>query len=109
MKTAYPRVPFPLIVKATDGDVEAINQIVKHYRGYTSKRSLRRMTDEYGNSHMVIDETLRGRWKRNSSLRFYRSKLNSPIFSWKRVESYPRFPIWEVCYSIKAYCVFSRF
>lgn len=33
MKTAYPRVPFPLIVKATDGDVEAINQIVKHYRG----------------------------------------------------------------------------
>ena len=48
-------------------------------------------------------------WKRNSSLRFYRSKLNSPIFSWKRVESYPRFPIWEVCYSIKAYCVFSRF
>ncbi|HDJ3510147.1 TPA: helix-turn-helix domain-containing protein, partial [Streptococcus agalactiae] len=21
MKTAYPRVPFPLIVKATDGDV----------------------------------------------------------------------------------------
>ncbi|HAQ0818792.1 TPA: helix-turn-helix domain-containing protein, partial [Enterococcus faecium] len=56
MKTAYPRVPFPLIVKATDGDVEAINQIVKHYRGYTSKRSLRRMTDEYGNSHMVIDE-----------------------------------------------------
>lgn len=31
MKTAYPRVPFPLIVKATDGDVEAINQIVKHY------------------------------------------------------------------------------
>ncbi len=25
------------------------------------KRSLRRMTDEYGNSHMVIDETLRGR------------------------------------------------
>ncbi|HBA0963606.1 TPA: helix-turn-helix domain-containing protein, partial [Staphylococcus aureus] len=26
MKTAYPRVPFPLIVKATDGDVEAINQ-----------------------------------------------------------------------------------
>ncbi|HFZ5298544.1 TPA: helix-turn-helix domain-containing protein [Staphylococcus aureus] len=61
MKTTYPRVPFPLIVKATDGDVEAISQIVKHYRGYTSKRSLRRMTDEYGNSHMVIDETLRGR------------------------------------------------
>lgn len=109
MKTAYPRVPFPLIVKATDGDVEAINQIVKHYRGYTSKRSLRRMTDEYGNSHMVIDETLRGRMETKLISKILSFELNSPIFSWKRVESYPRFPIWEVCYSIKAYCVFSRF
>ena len=73
MKTAYPRVP-SLIVKATDGDVEAINQIVKHYRGYTSKRSLRRMTDEYGNSHMVIDETLRGRME---------TKLISKILSFE--------------------------
>ncbi|RZH89893.1 helix-turn-helix domain-containing protein, partial [Staphylococcus aureus] len=30
-------------------------------RGYTSQRSLRLMTDEFGNSHMVIDETLLGR------------------------------------------------
>ncbi|GMQ74100.1 hypothetical protein EA73_00095 [Enterococcus faecium] len=61
MKTKYPVVPFSLIVKATDGDTEAINQIVKHYRGYLTKRSLRRMTDEFGNSHMIVDETLRGR------------------------------------------------
>lgn len=57
MKTKYPVVPFSLIVKATDGDTEAINQIVKHF----TKRSLRRMTDEFGNSHMIVDETLRGR------------------------------------------------
>lgn len=61
MKTKYPVVPFSLIVKATDGDTEAINQIVKHYRGYLTKRSLRRMTDEFGHSHMIVDETLRGR------------------------------------------------
>lgn len=61
MKTKYPVVPFSLIVKATDGDTESINQIVKHYRGYLTKRSLRRMTDEFGNSHMIVDETLRGR------------------------------------------------
>ncbi|MCO0815341.1 helix-turn-helix domain-containing protein [Lactococcus lactis] len=61
MKTKYPVVPFSLIVKATDGDTEAINQIMKHYRGYLTKRSLRRMTDEFGNSHMIVDETLRGR------------------------------------------------
>ena len=28
MKTQYPMIPFPLIVKATDGDTEAINQIL---------------------------------------------------------------------------------
>ena len=61
MKTKYPMIPFSLIVKATDGDTEAINYIVKHYKSYLSKRSLRLMKDEYGNSHMIVDETLRGR------------------------------------------------
>ncbi|WP_253294823.1 helix-turn-helix domain-containing protein [Anaerocolumna aminovalerica] len=54
-------VPYSVIVAATDGDTEAINQIVKHYRGYIAKRSLRPMKDEYGNQHMVVDETLRSR------------------------------------------------
>ncbi|HEN2248393.1 TPA: helix-turn-helix domain-containing protein [Streptococcus agalactiae] len=57
MKTQYPMIPFPLIVKATDGDTEAINQILHHYRGYITKRSLRLMKDEYG----IVDEVLRGR------------------------------------------------
>lgn len=61
MKTTYPMIPFPVIVAATDGNMEAINQIVKHYRGYIAKRSLRPMKDEYGNQHMIVDETLRGR------------------------------------------------
>lgn len=55
MKTQYPMIPFPLIVKATDGDTEAINQILHHYRGYITKRSLRLMKDEYGNQSMVVD------------------------------------------------------
>ena len=61
MKTTYPMVPFSVIVAATDGDIEAVNQIVKHYGGYIAKRSLRPMKDEYGNQHMVVDETLRRR------------------------------------------------
>ena len=61
MKTKYPMIPFSLIVKATDGDTEAINHIVKHYRGYISKHSLRPMKDEYGNQYMIVDEALRGR------------------------------------------------
>ena len=61
MKTKYPMIPFSLILKATDGDTEAINHIVKHYRGYIAKRSLRPMKDEYGNQQMVVDEMLHGR------------------------------------------------
>lgn len=52
-------IPFPIIVAATDGDTEAINQIVKHYSGFIAKRSLRPMKDEYGNQNMVVDDTLR--------------------------------------------------
>lgn len=61
MKKNYPLVPFPLIVKAADDNSEAINQIIRHYRGYMTKRSLRLMKDEYGNQSMVVDEVLRGR------------------------------------------------
>lgn len=61
MKKNYPLVPFPLIVKAADGNSEAINQIIRHYRGYMTKRSLRLMKDGYGNQSMVVDEVLRGR------------------------------------------------
>lgn len=63
MKKHYPRVPFSLIVKACDGDTEAINKILHHYRGYIAKRSLRLMKDEFGNQSMVVDEVLRGRVK----------------------------------------------
>ena len=33
MKTAYPRVPFPLIVKATDGDVEQLIRLLNIIEG----------------------------------------------------------------------------
>ncbi|GGP08839.1 MULTISPECIES: helix-turn-helix domain-containing protein [Oceanobacillus] len=59
MKSTYPTVPFSLIVQAADGDTEAINYIIKHYRGYITKRSLRPMKDEYGNQYMIVDEVLR--------------------------------------------------
>ncbi|MHA3224820.1 helix-turn-helix domain-containing protein [Globicatella sulfidifaciens] len=61
MRKAYQMIPFSLIVKATDGDTEAIHYILKHYKGYIAKRSLRLMKDEYGHQSMVIDEILRGR------------------------------------------------
>ena len=34
---------------------------VRHYSGFIASRSMRPMKDEYGNTHMVVDETLRRR------------------------------------------------
>lgn len=66
MTAKHPMIPFPVIVRATDGDIEAVNQIVRHYSGFIASgfiasRSMRPMKDEYGNTHMVVDETLRRR------------------------------------------------
>ena len=32
MTAKHPMIPFPVIVRAADGDIEAVNQIVRHYR-----------------------------------------------------------------------------
>ena len=63
MTAKHPMIPFPVIVRATDGDIEAVNQIVRHYSGFIASRSMRPMKDEYGNTHMVVDETLRRRMR----------------------------------------------
>jgi hypothetical protein len=81
MKTQYPMIPFPLIVKATDGDTEAINQILHHYRGYITKRSLRLMKDEYGNQSMVVDEVLRGRMETRLITKILSFEINTQLKS----------------------------
>ena len=30
MTAKHPMIPFPVIVRAADGDIEAVNQIVRH-------------------------------------------------------------------------------
>ncbi len=61
MKKNYPMNPFSEIVKATDGETEAINRIISHYRRYIIKCSLRRLKYEFGNQTMVVDKILSGR------------------------------------------------
>ena len=51
MTAKHPMIPFPVIVRAADGDIEAVNQIVRHYSGFIASRSMRPMKDEYGNTH----------------------------------------------------------
>ena len=39
-------LPFHTIKAATEGDVEAINAVLKHYEGYIASLSVRKLYDE---------------------------------------------------------------
>ena len=52
-------LPFHIIKAASEGDVSAINAVLKHYEGYIIKLSTRKLYDESGQVHYCIDETLR--------------------------------------------------
>lgn len=54
-------IPLWVIERALEGDIQAINKILKHYEGYIAKLSVRKMYDEYGCVHYCVDETLRRR------------------------------------------------
>lgn len=54
-------LPFDTIKAASNGDVGAINDVLKHYEGYIVRLSTRRLFDEVGNLHYCVDETLRRR------------------------------------------------
>lgn len=54
-------LPFPVIVAASDGDVNAINAVLKHYEGYIASLSIRRVYDEDGKGYTIVDEELRRR------------------------------------------------
>ena len=54
-------VPFAVIQRAVEGDIISINEVLKHYEGYISCLSARKMYDEYGNEYYCVDETLRSR------------------------------------------------
>jgi len=52
-------LPYPVIMAAVGGDVDALNVVLKHYEGYILVLATRRMFDDYGNVHYVVDEALR--------------------------------------------------
>lgn len=54
-------LPFHIIQAASEGDVEAINVVLKHYEGYITSLSTRMLFDEYGQAYFCVDETLRRR------------------------------------------------
>lgn len=69
----YSMVKLPLIISAKEGNIEAINKIVRHYSGHITRLSLRPMIDESGRKHLIIDNELRQRLEiklRNKIIKF---------------------------------------
>lgn len=52
---------FHIIQATSEGYVEAINVVLKHYEGYITSLSTRMLFDEYGQAYYCVDETLRRR------------------------------------------------
>ena len=50
-------LPYHIIAAAASGDVEAINEVLKHYEGYIAALSTRKLYDECWNPHYCVDET----------------------------------------------------
>ena len=46
-------LPFHIIKAASEGDVSAINAVLKHYEGYIIKLSTRKLYDESGQVHYL--------------------------------------------------------
>jgi len=54
-------IPYPVIVLAAGGDVDAINAVLKHYEGYIAVLSTKQLFDEDGNPYLCVDDGLRRR------------------------------------------------
>lgn len=54
-------LPLCIIQAASEGDIEAIQAVLRHYEGYITVLSTRCMYDEFGQAHYCVDETLRKR------------------------------------------------
>ena len=61
MKKTLSDIPFSIIEKAINEDIEAIDYILAHYRNYIIRLSTRVARDENNNEYMYVDEDMRSR------------------------------------------------
>lgn len=54
-------LPYVIILAASRGDPDAINEVLRHYEGYIARLSTRQFNDERGNAYYFVDETIRRR------------------------------------------------
>lgn len=61
MKKTLSDIPFSIIEKAINEDIEAIDYILAHYRNYIIRLSTRGSRDENNNEYMYVDDDMRSR------------------------------------------------
>jgi len=59
MKSTKEVLPFEVILLAVNGDINAINQILKHFEHYVIRLSQKTLFDEYGNAYIHVEEETR--------------------------------------------------
>ncbi len=75
-KSKHDLLQFPIIAAATNGNVDAINVVVKNYAGYITALSTRQLYDENGMPVLFVDEEM---------LRRLETKLITRILSFKLI------------------------
>lgn len=59
MKAEQKILPFTIIVLAGNGDVNAVNQVLKHFEPYINKLSQKTLFDEFGNPYIHIEHEIK--------------------------------------------------
>lgn len=52
-------LPFPIIVLAVNGDVNAVNHVLKHFEHYIIKLSQKTLFDEFGNPYIHVEPEIK--------------------------------------------------
>ena len=74
-KAKHNLLSFPIIAAAINGNVDAINVVVKHYAGYITALSTRHLYDENGMPVLFVDEEMRRRLETKLITRILSFKL----------------------------------
>lgn len=59
MKNSQKVLPFPIIALAVNGDVNAVNHVLKHFENYIIKLSQKTLFDEMGNPHIHVEPEIK--------------------------------------------------
>ncbi|HCB29288.1 helix-turn-helix domain-containing protein [Enterococcus durans] len=59
MKNSQKVLPFPIIALAVNGDVNAVNHVLKHFEHYIIKLSQKTLFDEMGNPHIHVEPEIK--------------------------------------------------